>query len=71
MTDDRDESRDERGCPVCEWDGEVDVTHDGVRRYYHHLIVKNGHVFIGSTCSERTRPDRPSLMDRLLGRVFG
>jgi hypothetical protein len=53
------------GCRVCEWDGEVAETHDRSHRYYTHVIVKNGEVLKGRTCSERTRPRAPTLLQRL------
>ncbi len=58
---------DDRGCPVCEWDGRVAETHDADHRYYTHVIIKDGEYFEGRTCSERTRPRKPSLLERLLG----
>lgn len=55
------------GCPVCDWDGEVARQHDRSHRYYTHVIVKDGELFKGRTCSERTRPKKQSLVDRATG----
>lgn len=52
------------GCPVCNWSGEVAHTHDYTHQYYTHVIVNNGEVFKGKTCSERTRPKR-GLIEQL------
>jgi hypothetical protein len=53
------------GCPVCDWDGEVAQTHDYDHRYYTHVIIKNGEMFRGKTCSERTQPRKPGLVERV------
>jgi len=50
------------GCPVCDWEGEVARTHDDEHRYYTHIIVKDGEIFEGRTCSERTQPKRRGLV---------
>lgn len=55
-----------QGCEVCDWDGEVAVTHDYTHEYYTHVIVKDGEVFKGKTCSKRTRKKKPTLFQRLL-----
>jgi len=55
------------GCPVCDWDGEVAVTHDLTHRYYTHVIVRDGEVSGGRTCSMRTQPERLGLLSRLAG----
>lgn len=57
------------GCPVCGWSGEVARTCDYSHNYYTHIIVQDGEMFWGKTCSMRTRPERPSLLSRLLGAV--
>lgn len=54
------------GCPSCDWGGEVAVTHDRTHRYYTHVIVKDGEVFKGRTCSERTRPIKRGLVERVV-----
>jgi len=49
------------GCPVCDWDGKVAATHDYDHEYYTHLIIEDGEMFRGKTCSRRTRPRRGAL----------
>lgn len=44
------------GCPVCDWDGEVATTHDYTHEYHTHVVVRDGELFRGPTCSMRTRP---------------
>lgn len=53
------------GCPCCDWSGEVARTHDYTHRYYTHVIIRDGEIFQGKTCSQRTKPKRS-----LLGRLF-
>jgi hypothetical protein len=52
------------GCPVCDWDGQVAETHDHNHRYYTHVVVKDGELLKGRTCSERTRPKKRGLVER-------
>ena len=44
------------GCPVCDWRGEIATTHDSSTEYYTHIIVRDGEIFTGKTCSMRTKP---------------
>jgi len=60
---------DRSGCPSCDWDGEVAVTHDRTHRYYTHVIVEDGEMFKGRTCSERIRPRKPGLVERVADAV--
>ena len=50
------------GCPECSWEGEVALSHDRTHRYYTHVIVSDGQMFKGTTCSERIR--RPTSVFR-------
>jgi hypothetical protein len=54
-----------RGCPVCDWRGEVAQTHDRTHNYYTHIIVRGNEIFRGDTCSERTQPRDPGPATRL------
>lgn len=47
---------DDNGCGVCEWEGDVAVTNDSSHVYYTHVIVRDGEMFKGKTCSRRTKP---------------
>lgn len=49
------------GCPFCAWSGEIAETHDRSHSYATHVIVKGGEMFVGRTCSRRTRPRRSSF----------
>ena len=54
-----------RGCPVCDWRGEVAQTHDRTHSYYTHVIVRDGEIFSGQQCSERRQPRAPGALTRL------
>jgi len=69
MTDDHSDGPLGGGCPLCDWQGTVTITHDRDHEYYTHLIVRDGEVFKGTTCSRRTRPRRPGLVARLRDRL--
>lgn len=53
------------GCPVCDWEGEIARTHDYTHEYYTHVVIKDGEMFKGKTCSMRTKP-KQSLTERLI-----
>lgn len=59
------------GCPVCDWEGEIAQTHDRSHRYYTHVVVEDGELFRGRTCSERTRPKKPGLLARIMAALRG
>jgi len=58
------------GCPQCDWDGEVAVTHDYDHVYYTHVIVRNRELFVGNKCSRRTKERREGPLTRLF-RLLG
>jgi hypothetical protein len=66
-TDDQQHEQTPQGCPECDWGGEVAVTHDYDHVYHTHVIVRDGEVFRGSTCSRRTRPKKKGIMARVFG----
>ena len=59
----------EHGCPECDWNGEVAVTHDYTHEYFTHVIVRNGELFFGNKCSRRTRERRKGPLTRLFARL--
>jgi hypothetical protein len=43
------------GCPLCEWEGRVAESHSRAHLHYQHIIVKDGDVFHGPTCTAPRR----------------
>jgi len=54
------------GCPICDWSGEVAITSDRSHEYYTHVVLMEGEMLRGRTCSMRTRERSPPPLDRLL-----
>lgn len=59
-----DSTPNERGCPKCEWDGEVAITHDYTHEYFTHVIIQNGELFHGGKCTRRIRERRQGPLSR-------
>jgi hypothetical protein len=53
------------GCPVCDWPGEVAQTYDRTHTYHTHVIIRDGEIFSGLTCSKRRHPRAPGPFTRL------
>lgn len=58
-------TEDTEGCPICEWDREIAVSHDRTHKYYTHVAVIDGELLKGRTCSMRTTPKKKSITSRI------
>lgn len=41
-----------RGCPLCEWNGDIAETHDRTTMYYTHVEIRDGTLVDLGQCSE-------------------